>query len=106
MNISRRRLFTLAGVAGFAARFGKTADTDPAQMIVRSPRPTDLEMRLAGFNDEITPIERFFVRTHTYTPQVDANAWNLKVEGTARPSAHVVHVRIKETPSRGNGRRG
>ena len=106
MNISRRRLFAMAGAAGFAARFGNSADTDPAQMIVRSPRPTDLEMRLAGFNDEITPIERFFVRTHTYTPQVDANAWNIKVEGTVGQAARVVDGGIEEVASRGNGQRG
>src|SRR5271166_4846400 len=98
MNISRRRLFAIAGAAGVAARFGKTADTDPAQMIVRSPRPTDLEMCLAGFNDEITPIERFFVRTHTYTPQVDGTAWNLKVEGTVGRPLTLTMAELKKLP--------
>ena len=61
MNISRRKWLGMATMAGFASRLGSGADTDPAQMIVRSARPTDLEMPLTGFNDPITPIERFFV---------------------------------------------
>lgn len=81
MTLSRRKLLGVASFAGLSARWGAGADTDPVQMIVRSPRPTDLEMPLAGFNDAITPIERFFVRCHTYTPQVDLQTWRLKVEG-------------------------
>ena len=40
-------------------------------MIIRSARPEDFEMPLDGFNTWITPVERFFVRTHVYTPKVD-----------------------------------
>lgn len=98
MSLSRRRLLSMAGLAGVAAQFGKSADTDPAQMIVRSPRPTDLEMRLAGFNDEITPIERFFVRTHTYTPQVDLGTWSLKVEGTVNRPFTLTMAELKKLP--------
>ena len=28
-------------------------------------------MPLSGFSDYITPIDRFFVRTHVYAPRVD-----------------------------------
>ena len=42
-----------------------------ADMIIRSARPEDFEMPLDGFNTWITPVERFFVRTHVYTPKVD-----------------------------------
>jgi DMSO/TMAO reductase YedYZ molybdopterin-dependent catalytic subunit len=38
-------------------------------------------MPLAGFLDDITPIERFFVRSHAYTPRVDVNVWRLQVSG-------------------------
>lgn len=50
-------------------------------MVVRSARPEDLEMPLSGFSDYITPIERFFVRSHTYVPSIDLNAWRLTVDG-------------------------
>src|SRR5579864_7972227 len=84
MNISRRKLLGMATLAGFTSRFTAGADTDPTAMIVRSPRPTDLEMPLAGFNDALTPIERFFVRCHTYTPRVEIRSWNLKIEGVVK----------------------
>jgi DMSO/TMAO reductase YedYZ molybdopterin-dependent catalytic subunit len=50
-------------------------------MLVRSARPQDLEMPISGFGDYITPIERFFVRTHVTVPKVEIAGWRLKVEG-------------------------
>src|SRR5258706_16295212 len=52
-----------------------------ADLIVRSARPEDFEMTLDGFHTWITPVERFFVRTHVYTPNVDPSAWRLQVQG-------------------------
>jgi len=52
-----------------------------ADMIIRSMRPEDFEMPLDGFSTWITPVGRFFVRTHVYTPNVDAASWQLRVEG-------------------------
>ena len=40
--------------------------------IVRSANPEDFEMRLGGFSNWITPVERFFVRTHFYRPRIEA----------------------------------
>jgi DMSO/TMAO reductase YedYZ molybdopterin-dependent catalytic subunit len=88
----------MAGMAGFASRYGAGADTDPAAMIVRSARPADLEMRLAGFNDDITPIERFFVRCHTYTPKVDLKTWSLKLEGTVNRQVTLTMADLKKLP--------
>jgi len=85
-------------MAGVASRLRAAADTDPALMIVRSPKPTDLEMPLSGFNDAITPIERFFVRCHTYTPQVDLKAWNLKVEGLVTRPVTLAMAELKKLP--------
>ncbi len=51
-------------------------------MIVRSSRPEDLEMPLAGFNQWITPIPDFFVRCHTYVPEPPSlSEWRLKLDG-------------------------
>jgi DMSO/TMAO reductase YedYZ molybdopterin-dependent catalytic subunit len=50
-------------------------------MIVRSVRPEDFEMALDGFNTWITPVERFFVRSHVYTPTVNPATWQLRIEG-------------------------
>ena len=76
MKQTRRNFFLLAG-GGLLLAQDKTAP----DMIVKSTRPEDLEMPLAGFADYITPPERFFVRTHVYVPTVNANDWKLKVEG-------------------------
>ena len=38
-------------------------------------------MPLSGFSDYITPIERFFVRTHVSVPRVDLTDWRLKIDG-------------------------
>jgi DMSO/TMAO reductase YedYZ molybdopterin-dependent catalytic subunit len=51
------------------------------EMVVRSSRPEDLEMPLEGFSDFITPLDRFFVRTHVYTPRIDVGEWRLQVDG-------------------------
>src|SRR5581483_11173542 len=62
--------------------------TDQARMIVISPRPEDLEMPLEGFTQWLTPVDRFFVRCHTYIPKVNAGEWRLKIDGqVAQPMA-------------------
>jgi len=50
-------------------------------MITLSPRPLDLEMPADGFVDEITPVEHFFVRSHTYIPEVKERDWKLVIDG-------------------------
>jgi DMSO/TMAO reductase YedYZ molybdopterin-dependent catalytic subunit len=76
-TLSRRHFLALAaGVLVQTPNERRAPD-----MVVRSARPEDLEMPLAGFLDDITPIERFFVRAHTYTPRIDVNVWRLQVSG-------------------------
>jgi DMSO/TMAO reductase YedYZ molybdopterin-dependent catalytic subunit len=75
--LSRRHLFMLA--AGALLQQG--ADPVTREMLVRSGRPDDREMPMSGFLDYITPIDRFFVRSHVYTPTIDLNAWRLAVNG-------------------------
>jgi sulfite oxidase len=106
--VSRRTFLamTAAGLIGMQKR--------PVEMIVRSKRPEDLEMPLAGFDDYITPVENFFVRTHVPVPKVDLAQWRLNVDGHVStpltlsiddlrkmPSAEVVGV----LECAGNGRR-
>src|SRR5258708_26729107 len=82
MHPSRRRLLRLFRADAAMSRL-RAAD-----MIVRSARPEDFEMSLDGFNTWITPTERFFVRTHVYTPKIEMANWRLRVEGqVAQPLA-------------------
>ncbi len=53
---------------------------DP-RMIVHSSRPADLETPPELFDSWITPIDRFYVRTHFYLPSVDTASWRCKVDG-------------------------
>ncbi len=76
MRLPRRNFLLLASAALL-----KGEDRPKRDMLVRSARPEDLEMPLSGFADYVTPIEHFFVRTHVYTPTVNASEWRLKVEG-------------------------
>jgi DMSO/TMAO reductase YedYZ molybdopterin-dependent catalytic subunit len=51
------------------------------RLIVRSPRPEDLETPVHLLTSWITPNELFYVRSHFYTPSVDVGAWRLRVDG-------------------------
>jgi sulfite oxidase len=98
MTINRRQLF-VGAAAAVLPRFLEAADqADPARMIARSPRPEDLEMPLDGFTDWITPIDRFFVRCHTYTPTVNLNDWSLKVDGKVDHPISFTLADLKKLP--------
>ncbi len=104
-----------SAAAAVLPHFLRAADqADQSRMIVRSPRPEDLEMPLEAFTDWITPIDRFFVRCHTYTPKVSLSEWSLKIDGKVdRPSTLTIDD-LKKLPRvdlvgvlecAGNGRR-
>jgi DMSO/TMAO reductase YedYZ molybdopterin-dependent catalytic subunit len=77
MKLSRRHFFALAAGAALQPGTGRAK----RDMLIRSGRPEDLEMSLAGFSDYITPVDRFFVRSHVYTPRIDITGWRLSVDG-------------------------
>jgi sulfite oxidase len=101
MMLTRRTLLRLA--AGAAAVPGLPfAETAPAakksRMIVRSVRPEDLEMPLEFFDQDITPIEHFFVRTHTYAPMVSLSEWRLDVNGLVRAPLKLTMADLRQLP--------
>jgi DMSO/TMAO reductase YedYZ molybdopterin-dependent catalytic subunit len=96
MKLSRRNLF-LAAAAGVLPRLNHAADA--SRMIVLSSRPEDLEMPLDGFKDWITPIDRFFVRCHTYTPErPNLSDWKLKVDGVVNQALSLSMDDLKKLP--------
>jgi DMSO/TMAO reductase YedYZ molybdopterin-dependent catalytic subunit len=96
MKLSRRNLF-LAAAAGVLPRLNHAADV--SRMIVLSSRPEDLEMPLDGFKDWITPIDRFFVRCHTYTPErPNLSDWKLKVDGVVNQTLSLSMDDLKKLP--------
>lgn len=71
-----RRHF-LAALA--AATAGNAADTPKSGGRVLSTRPQDYEMGMDGFLEYLTPIDRFYVRSHHYTPVLKAEEFKLQV---------------------------
>src|SRR5579864_156372 len=96
MVLTRRKLF-LAAAAGVLHRLASA--TDLSKMIARSSRPADLEMPLDGFHEWITPIDRFFVRCHTYYPErVNLTDWRLKIDGVVNQSLSFTMDDLKKLP--------
>lgn len=95
MRISRRSLFATAA-ATLLPRVSGAADV--ARMIVRSPKPEDLEMPLEAFPDWITPLDRFFVRCHTYTPTVKLSDWSLQIDGKVDHPQTLTMADLKALP--------
>jgi DMSO/TMAO reductase YedYZ molybdopterin-dependent catalytic subunit len=67
-------------------------------MIVRSVRPEDFEMPMDGFASWLTPAERLFVRSHHYTPEVDAAAWRLEIGGLVDKPVTLTLDELKKMP--------
>ena len=95
MKLSRRHFlfFSAAAVLQPGTSGGKR------DMIVRSARPLDLEMPIEGFSDYITPLDRFFVRTHVYTPRVDIGQWRVTVDGEVANTLTLTMDDLRRMPS-------
>ena len=88
-GITRRAFVIHVGAA--AALLGSaippSAQTAPApvagkdKLIVRSPRPINLETQLKDLSAEVTPTDLFFVRNNYDGPEIDASQYVLKVDG-------------------------
>lgn len=91
--LTRRRLFQFAAGSVLLPAAPKRG------MILRSSRAEDLEMTLDGFLESyITPVDRFFVRSHHYQPTVDAAAWRLKVDGKVSTPLTLTIEELKKLP--------
>ena len=95
MFLSRRYFLVLTAGAFLqpAAAGGKR------EMLVRSARPEDLEMPISGFSDYITPIDRFFVRSHVYTPRIEISQWRLTVGGDVTNTIALTMDDLRRLPS-------
>jgi DMSO/TMAO reductase YedYZ molybdopterin-dependent catalytic subunit len=90
---SRREFIAAGGIAGAAfglrrflpdEAFAQNIIKGKERLIVRSVRPEDLETPVGLLNTWITPNDLFYVRHHTYAPNIDeaaAKEWSVKVDG-------------------------
>jgi DMSO/TMAO reductase YedYZ molybdopterin-dependent catalytic subunit len=95
MVLSRRHFFLLSA----AALLQPGTSGGKRDMIVRSARPLDLEMPIEGFSDYITPLDRFFVRSHVYTPRVDIGQWHLTIDGEVANALTLTMDDLRRMPS-------
>ncbi len=104
--MTRRSLLLLLG-GGFApqGRWGWAAITPEEaalrakeKLLVHSSRPLDAETPPELLDSWITPIPRFFVRSHFYIPQVEAARWELVVEGLVEKPLHLKLEQIRRMP--------
>jgi DMSO/TMAO reductase YedYZ molybdopterin-dependent catalytic subunit len=79
MKITRRSLFVTGAAALLSQR--NQAAGPRLNLITLSPNPKDLETPVEAYIDEITPVEHFFVRSHTMIPQVKLPEWKLEIAG-------------------------
>jgi DMSO/TMAO reductase YedYZ molybdopterin-dependent catalytic subunit len=93
MNLTRRTFFRWLSAAPALA----SAAADD-KLIVRSANPEDFEMPLAGFTSWITPVDRFFVRTHVYRPAVDAAQWRLRIGGLVDKPVALDMAELRKLP--------
>jgi DMSO/TMAO reductase YedYZ molybdopterin-dependent catalytic subunit len=95
MPFSRRQIL-LSSLA--ASLVPKAAESAAAKMITLSPQPLDLEMPVDAFIDEITPVENFFVRSHTYIPEVKLADWKLSIDGVVEKPIVLTFDDLKQMP--------
>jgi sulfite oxidase len=74
-------------------------DRPKRDVIVRSARPEDLEMELSGFADYITPIDKFFVRSHVYVPKINLPEWRLRIEGEVATPLTLTMEDLRKLPA-------
>lgn len=74
-------------------------DTDDLNVV--SWDPPCSETVLSGLDSWITPIERFYVRSHfSAIPDIDVSSWRLKVEGEVDTSMELSYEDLRSLPTR------
>lgn len=96
-----------------AKEAGTSALVSSSGLIVREKNPVNLEMQFGEIADFITPVERFYVRCHHPIPEIDADAWRLKIHGEVENPLELSYRELAEMATRtitvtlecaGNGR--
>jgi DMSO/TMAO reductase YedYZ molybdopterin-dependent catalytic subunit len=54
----------------------------PRELLVDRGTGTDVETRLGTVDGYLTPVDRFYIRSHSPTPVIDARSWRLRIDGT------------------------
>jgi sulfite oxidase len=109
LMLSRRSMLALpvrmvgaAGAIPLLASLERAAHSpaaaDKTELIVRSARPLDLETPVSLLDSWLTPNDRFFVRSHLYTPDVDVKRWRLTVDGEVERPLSLTFDALRKLP--------
>ncbi len=95
--------------------YSQVVKATPPSLFTDRGSGTDFETRLSSLDGYLTPNDRFYLRSHGPTPQIDVQSWRLKVSGSGvRSSIALTYDEIASMPQitltrtiecAGNGRR-
>lgn len=89
-------------VRGFASL--PAAENDPRflPLEIRAPTPDArcLEASLSSLEEEVTPTNRFFVRSHFAVPRIDPTRWRLVIDGEVERPLRLTLKDLQELPHR------
>lgn len=54
----------------------------PPELFMNRGTGTDFETRLNTWSDYLTPNDRFYIRSHSPTPEIDIATWRLRIDGS------------------------
>ena len=69
------------------------------RLIIRSPNPQDLETPTHLLTSWLTPNDLFYVRSHFYTPDVQADTWRLIVDGDVNRPFEITLPELRNLPA-------
>lgn len=94
MTISRRHIIA----SGAAALLPQRVRSATAGMITLSPQPLDAETPVDGFIEEVTPVQSFFIRSHSLIPDVKLAEWKLAIDGLVEKPVTLNFNELKQMP--------
>ncbi len=103
----REWMQTAAGLTAIGL-FGRTGFSQPTvagvqkQLVVHTKVPHNAETALADLvSDWLTPVERFFVRSHAPVPEIDLATFRVTVEGLVEQPLELSIAELQEMPQSG-----
>ncbi|MDO8596440.1 MAG: sulfite oxidase, partial [Sulfuricaulis sp.] len=93
-----QRTYRLCGTVS-QQQEARTALLSPGGMIMREEEPLNLEMPFGSLDGFLTPVDRFFVRSHFSIPQIDVKTWRLKIEGEVQTPFELTYDEVREMQS-------
>lgn len=97
MSLTRRDLLFVSAAGLLAGSVG-SAENAATKLVELSPRPTDAETSLESLIGQITQTDSFFIRCHTYTPQVKLADWKLTIDGLVENPLTLTLADLKKLP--------